>query len=186
MKHYFCSCCDKVFGFNSGFWAIRDGNRLLLLHEECILVFSGGLGLKCVEADCSVAVENYVEVDESGDVRWRMTESRAKHREDGPAVEWADGDKFWYIDGLLHREDGPACVWADGGKSWYKKGKRHREDGPALEFGSGTKFWLINDEFHREEGPAVERPDGRKEWYLNGLKFTEEEHTTEMKRRGSR
>tara|TARA_R110000868_G_scaffold75946_3_gene218779 strand:+ start:5587 stop:5778 length:192 start_codon:yes stop_codon:yes gene_type:complete len=29
------------------------------------------------------------------------------------------GSKFWYLNGLLHREDGPAIEWFDGGKYWY-------------------------------------------------------------------
>ena len=39
-----------------------------------------------------------------------------RHREDGPAVEYADGSKEWYLNGKLHREDGPACEYADGSK----------------------------------------------------------------------
>ena len=33
--------------------------------------------------------------------------------------KWADGNKFWYLNGKLHREDGPAMEWANGSKSWY-------------------------------------------------------------------
>jgi hypothetical protein len=46
-----------------------------------------------------------------------------RHREDGPAVEWANGDKYWYLNGQFHREDGPAIEWANGGKSWYLNGQ---------------------------------------------------------------
>lgn len=35
-------------------------------------------------------------------------EKGERHREDGPAVEYADGSKYWYQNGELHREDGPA------------------------------------------------------------------------------
>ena len=45
-----------------------------------------------------------------------------RHREDGPAIEYADGRKQWYLNGLLHREDGPAFEWADGEKQWYLNG----------------------------------------------------------------
>jgi len=34
-------------------------------------------------------------------------------------------------EGQLHREDGPAIEWADGVKEWYWAGQRHREDGIA-------------------------------------------------------
>ena len=46
------------------------------------------------------------------------------HREDGPAVEYADGDKFWFLNGQRHREDGPAIEYAYGEKYWYFRGKK--------------------------------------------------------------
>ena len=46
------------------------------------------------------------------------------HREDGPAIEWQDGSKFWAINGTNHREDGPAIEWSNGDKSWYINGKK--------------------------------------------------------------
>lgn len=49
------------------------------------------------------------------------------HREDGPAVEWADGIKSWWLNGKRHREDGPAIEWADGIKSWYLNGRELSE-----------------------------------------------------------
>jgi hypothetical protein len=45
------------------------------------------------------------------------------HRADGPAIEYADGGKEWYVNGKLHREDGPAIEYADGGKEWWLNGK---------------------------------------------------------------
>ena len=48
------------------------------------------------------------------------------HREDGPAVEYANGDKCWYLNDKLHREDGPAVEYANGDKVWYIKiGRAH-------------------------------------------------------------
>jgi hypothetical protein len=29
------------------------------------------------------------------------------------------GNKSWYLNDKLHREDGPAVEWADGDKYWY-------------------------------------------------------------------
>jgi len=74
------------------------------------------------------------------------------HREDGPAIEYANGDKDWCIDGYIHREDGPARECVNGYKEWRITGKRHREDGPAREYS-----------------------DGRKEWYLDDIKYSEQE-----------
>jgi hypothetical protein len=69
-----------------------------------------------------------------------------RHREDGPAVEYTDGDKEWFINGALHREDGPAFEYANDGNAWYINGKLHREDGPAIEYANGGNAWYINGE----------------------------------------
>ena len=91
-----------------------------------------------------------------------------------------DGTEKWYLNGKLHREDGPAIKYADGDKVWYKEGLVHREDGPAIEYPDGSKFWYKNDKLHREDGPAIERADGVKEWYLNGRSLPEEEFNKRM------
>ena len=76
---------------------------------------------------------------------------RQLHRLDGPAVEWNDGEKWWYINGKLHRTDGPAIEYNDGSKEWYINGERHREDGPSIEFSNGYKSWYLNDIRYTEE-----------------------------------
>jgi hypothetical protein len=75
--------------------------------------------------------------------RWH-NESNQLHRENGPAEEYANGDKFYYINGLLHRENGPAVERANGYKFYYIKGLLHREDGPAVEYADGSKRYYIN------------------------------------------
>ena len=54
------------------------------------------------------------------------------------------GDKFYYLNNLLHRDDGPAIELANGTKCWYKNGQRHRIDGPAIEHYNGNKEWHLN------------------------------------------
>ena len=93
---------------------------------------------------------------------------------------FADGDKYWYLNGEIHREDGPAVEWADGSKFWWLNGKLHREDGPAKEWANGDKYWYLNDKLHREDGPAIECANGDKCWYLNGEGMTQEEHKAAM------
>jgi hypothetical protein len=102
----------------------------------------------------------------NGDKKWYMKDKL--HRVDGPAVEWASGDKKWYMNGKLHRVDGPAVEWANGDKEWWVNNQLHRLDGPAFEYSGGTKAWYLEGELHREDGPAFEQADGTKEWYLNG------------------
>jgi hypothetical protein len=81
----------------------------------------------------------------------------------------------------LHREDGPACEWADGRKYWYINGQLHREDGPAYEYANGDKYWFINNQLHREDGPACEYADGGKFWWINGKELTEAEFLARTK-----
>jgi len=79
--------------------------------------------------------------------------------------------KHYYVDKVLHREDGPAIEFANGEKWWYKNGKLHRDDGPAIEDPAGTKCWYKNGKCHREEGPAVEVYNGSKYWHFNGTLY---------------
>ena len=38
-----------------------------------------------------------------------------------------DGTKFWSLNGKYHREDGPAIEWYDGDKNWYLNGTEYTE-----------------------------------------------------------
>jgi hypothetical protein len=70
--------------------------------------------------------------------------------------------------GQLHKEDGPAVEYTDGYKCWWLNGEKHREDGPAVEHADGTKEWWLNGKLHRKDGPAIECTDGSKCWYFHG------------------
>jgi hypothetical protein len=86
----------------------------------------------------------------------------------------------WFINGKRHREDGPAVEWNNGNKEWFLNGKRHREDGPAVEFADGSKYWYLNGKRHREDGPAIEYINGDKSWYLNGKRLTKSKFNSKM------
>ena len=105
----------------------------------------------------------YVTVDEESTTRWyKDAKCKILHRENGPAIEYADGTKSWYQNGDLHRTDGPAVEWSNGTKSWYQNGLRHRTDGPAIEYSDSGKVWYINGEdlseaeFLAATQPAIE------------------------------
>jgi len=95
-------------------------------------------------------MESRKTINSLGTIRY-SNDNNQRHREDGPAVEYSNGTKAWYINGQLHREDGPAIEWSDGHKEWYLNGKRHREDGPAVEWSNGDKSWYLNGEELSEE-----------------------------------
>ena len=60
--------------------------------------------------------ESICNVDKYNNKAWKDSNGMY-HRVDGPAVEFADGDKSWYIHGECHRVDGPAVERADGYKA---------------------------------------------------------------------
>lgn len=69
---------------------------------------------------------------------------------------------YWTLNGVPHREDGPAIEYPDGDQRWYRNGGYHREDGPAVENASGTREWWLDDkqlteaEFNARMNPAKE------------------------------
>ncbi len=50
----------------------------------------------------------------------------------------------WYLNNQRHREDGPAIEWADGTREWCVNGQWHRTDGPAFEDPNGDRSWYLN------------------------------------------
>ena len=111
--------------------------------------------------------EQFIHIDEDGTkLYYADCKMTIIHREDGPAVEYANGSKAWFLNGKLHREDGPAVEYSDGDKEWYLNGKPF-----AVE---------INGELHRQDGQTFEAKDGRKQWGLNGELQTEEEFNARM------
>ena len=98
---------------------------------------------------------------------------------------YSDKTEWFNLEGQRHRDDGPAIEWANGSKSWFLNDQLHREDGPAIEYANGSKYWYRNGQLHREDGPAIERADGDKFWFLNDQRVSEEEfnkrtQTTEL------
>jgi hypothetical protein len=90
-------------------------------------------------------------------------------------VEWSNGDKAWYVEGILSRLDGPAVEWSNDSKAWYVEGKYHRLDGPAVEWADGSKAWYVEHKLSRLDGPAIECADGSKYWYVEGKCMTFEQ-----------
>ena len=71
-------------------------------------------------------INNGIYIDNYG-TKWHYLNEKF-HREDGPAVEWSNGNKSWYINGELHREDGPAIEYRNiSGNRYYIEGKELTE-----------------------------------------------------------
>jgi hypothetical protein len=65
-------------------------------------------------------------IDKDGNRFWR-NEKDKPHRIGGPAVEWCNCTKGWFVNGELHRIDGPAIEWNNGTKEWYINGSYYTE-----------------------------------------------------------
>jgi hypothetical protein len=111
-----------------------------------------------------------VKTDEDGQMTWGFGEDNK------PVMEVNEyGDKFWYLNGKRHREDGPAIEYAGGHKEWWLNGKLHREDGPAVEYASGGKYWWLNDEFIVGTGPDIEKALFTLSTYLQDQEVTKDD-----------
>ena len=96
------------------------------------------------------------------------------HRDNGPALEYKNGDKIWYLHGMRHRTDGPAVECLNGRQEWWFEGKLHRTDGPAMVHASGNQSWYFHGQRHRIDGPAVDYfTMDHKEWWVDGKQLTE-------------
>jgi hypothetical protein len=119
---------------------------------------------------------NYnVIVLENGTRHWNNSQWQL-HRLDGPAIEFASGDKVWYQNSKIHRLDGPAVERSNGYKSWWVNGSLHRLDGPAIEYPNGGKAWYIEGEQYNEEQfnakiQSINRPCTGKKVVVDGVEY---------------
>jgi len=102
-----------------------------------------------------------------------LNKYKRRHRDNGPAVEYPDGSKFWYKNGTRHKEDGPAIILSNGDKYWMVHGRLDREDGPAIEYGDGTKeYWIWGIRYDTEEEYNKEINDLKQIRYKPNLHFS--------------
>ena len=67
--------------------------------------------------------EQYVTKRKNGDTFYfKDAAKQILHRTDGPAIEYANGDNTWIVNGKLHRLDGPAVEYSDGDDAWWVNG----------------------------------------------------------------
>ena len=62
-----------------------------------------------------------IEID--GD-RFYLNEEGQLDREDGPAIEYLSGDRYWFSGGKIHKDDGPAFISSTGVREYWIRGKR--------------------------------------------------------------
>ena len=83
------------------------------------------------------------------------------------------GTKSWWLNGELHREDGPAIERANGDKAWYLNGNLHCNYGPAIEKADGfTRYYLHGKRLTKEEWEnRLKRPCSGKIVEIDGVKY---------------
>jgi len=69
-----------------------------------------------------------------------------------------EGDKFYLNDnGYLNREDGPAIEYLSGEKFWFNNGEPHRDDGAAFIGKDGKEYWLFGKKAVGDEIKNIKR-----------------------------
>ena len=110
----------------------------------------------------------YIKITEDGDKYYHSDEEMSiRHREDGPAIEWTNGDKEWYINNKQHREDGPAIEWTNGNTYWYLNSVEYSEEEFNKKMKNSKKIVIKGKEFTVEELNSL-----RKWWWLNGICYS--------------
>ena len=69
----------------------------------------------------------YIVTEDHGKIRW-YNENRKLHRVGAPAVEFADGYRAYWINGVRHRFDGPARIFPSGKEEYYIGGQYLTKD----------------------------------------------------------
>ena len=63
--------------------------------------------------------ESICKIDKYGNKFWFNSKNELHRENDLPAIDYASGDKFWFLNGKLHREnDLPAIECINGTKEW--------------------------------------------------------------------
>ena len=90
-------------------------------------------------------------------------------------VKQYDNRTAWYLNGKLHREDGPAIEYANGEKSWYLYGLRYseKEFRDRMPHASTTEWVLVECVSQFRTRYMVEVPMGKSEWALDTVVMNE-------------
>lgn len=75
-----------------------------------------------------------------------------KLKNDNYKVKYPNRIDYYNDSGDLHRDNGPAIEYDEGYKSWFLNGKRHRLDGPAVEgIEEKENLYWINGAFYEKD-----------------------------------
>lgn len=67
-------------------------------------------------------------------------------------VQWGKGDIATYQNFIFHNPNGPAIIYANGDKYWYLHGNLHNTNGPAVLLKNGyEEYWIDGIQISKEE-----------------------------------
>ena len=73
------------------------------------------------------------------------------HNPEGPAVVAFEGRQMEYwLKGLRHRIDGPAIEYLDGDYEYWENGQRHHLNGPAKRIDGVIEYWIDGRQYANE------------------------------------
>ena len=74
------------------------------------------------------------------------------HNPEGPAVIGFTGrHKEYWFKGLRHRIDGPAIEYLDGDYEYWENGQRHNPQGPAKCIEGVVEYWIDGRKYANED-----------------------------------
>jgi hypothetical protein len=112
-------------------------------------------------------------IDHLGTQYWYLPGTIIYHNEEGPALLFASGTAYYYLNGKRNRKGGLPTITGPGGyEEYHVDSKLHRDnDLPAKIDWDGTKYYFQHGNLERANGlPTVEYLDGGKIWHRDNKK----------------
>ena len=91
----------------------------------------------------SETAERVYSITSNGNTIW-YTGDRIHRNNDLPAVEYANGDREWWKNGLIHRDNQPAIERVNGESEWWEHGKLKKSTKPVLSDSTLSDLELID------------------------------------------
>jgi hypothetical protein len=89
-------------------------------------------------------------IEDDGTIRYYLGDLH--HNPEGPAViGFAGRHKEYWIKGLRHRIDGPAIEYLDGDYEYWEEGRLHNLQGPAKCIDGVVEYWIDGRKYANED-----------------------------------
>jgi hypothetical protein len=107
-------------------------------------------------------------IEDDGGIRYYLGDLH--HNPEGPAViGFAGRHKEYWFKGLRHRIEGPAIEYLDGDYEYWEEGRLHNLQGPAKCIDGVVEYWIDGLQYLSEDEYIMKLFEMG---YVNGKKFT--------------